>query len=118
MSTAKHTAGPWHRDRSSGARCDVRAENGRKVALCWGLSTSKAAQTNADSYRDECNANAHLIAAAPDLLGSLKDMLEAYSKPDQQICCDGHHCGCMGSTVQQMAEHYAREAIAKAEGIA
>lgn len=66
------TPGPWHRDISSGTRCDVRAENGRKVALCWGLSTSKAAAANSDRYREECDANAHLIAAAPDLLAALR----------------------------------------------
>lgn len=65
--TAKHTPGPWTRDRTSGVRCDARAENGRKVALCWGLSTSRAAQMNTPAYKAECDANANLIAVAPTM---------------------------------------------------
>ncbi len=59
-------------------------------------------------------ADAHLIAAAPGLYAALADLLSAYAEPDKQICCNGQHCGCQGSTVQQMAEHYARAALAKA----
>ncbi len=61
--------------------------------------------------------NAHLIAAAPDLLDAIKDLLEAYSKPDRRLCCDGRDCGCRGATVHQQAEHYARRAIDRAEGL-
>lgn len=53
MSANKHTPGPWLRDDLSGLDCDVRAASGRK--------------DRAD-YRAECDANAHLIAAAPELL--------------------------------------------------
>lgn len=60
--------------------------------------------------------DANAIAAAPDLLDAVKGLLQAYSKPDERLCCDGRDCGCMGSTVHQMAEHYARKAIAKAKG--
>lgn len=52
----------------------------------------------------------------PEVIEALKELLEAYSKPDERLCCDGRDCGCMGSTVRQQAEHYARAAIAKAEG--
>jgi hypothetical protein len=65
--SAKHTPGPWVRDRVSGLNCDVRSSSGRRVALCWGLSATAAAK-NSDAYRAECDANAVLIAAAPDLL--------------------------------------------------
>lgn len=51
---------------------------------------------------------------APDLLEALQELLQAYSEPDSRLCCDGRDCGCMGSTVRQQAEHYARETIAKA----
>ncbi|UXS24234.1 hypothetical protein [Agrobacterium tumefaciens] len=56
-------------------------------------------------------------AAIEDLVLSLQGLLEAYSKPDERLCCDGRDCGCMGSTVHQQAEHYARAAIAKATGV-
>lgn len=68
MSATKHTSGPWLRDTQSGINCDVRAASGRKVALCWGLS---ACNTLRPAYRAECDANAHLIAAAPELLEAL-----------------------------------------------
>lgn len=67
---ATHTPGPWVRDRASGLNCDVRGGNNRKVALCWGLSA--AAAKNSDAYRAECDANAVLIAAAPDLLAAAR----------------------------------------------
>lgn len=73
--TSEYTPGPWHRDADSGLNCDVRAANGRKVALTWGLSTTKAAQYNRPAYRQECDANAHLIAAAPELLAALEGLL-------------------------------------------
>ncbi len=61
-------------------------------------------------------ANATLAAAAPELLGALEALLEAYYKPDERLCCNGLDCGCKGSTVLQLAEHYAKQAIAKAKG--
>jgi hypothetical protein len=73
--SAKHTPGPWVRDRRSGIGCDVRAANGRKVALCWGLSTSKAALNNTPAYRAECDANARLIAAAPCMLAAMRELV-------------------------------------------
>jgi hypothetical protein len=65
---------------------------------------------------DTMRANARLIAAAPDMLEALRGLLEAYSKPDQQLCCNGQDCGCWGASIRDQAEHYAREAVAKAEG--
>ena len=48
------------------------------------------------------------------LLEALEELLDAYSKPDDRICCAGTHCGCMGATKHQLAEHDARAAIAAA----
>lgn len=62
--------------------------------------------------------DAHIAAAAPELLLAIEELLNAYSKPDERLCCDGRDCGCMGSTVHQQAEHYARVAVAKARGAA
>ena len=68
--SAKHTQGPWFRDDRSGLECDVRASSGRKVALCWGLASNNATNYK-PAYRAECDANARLIAAAPELLDLL-----------------------------------------------
>ena len=76
-----HTPGPWLRDTKSGINCDVRAESGRKVVLCLGLRT---ANPNEPKYRDECDANAKLIASAPDLLEQLiylRNCIESGTRP-------------------------------------
>lgn len=63
-----HTPGPW--EVSMGE--DVRAENGRWVAKMYSQgSISDAARIVAES-----EANARLIAAAPELLAALKGMLD------------------------------------------
>jgi|GEM_PF-6627821 len=50
-------------------------------------------------------------AHADALAGALHDIMGAYSEPDMRICCSGHMCGCRGSTVREMADHYAAEAL-------
>ena len=75
MKEMKHTPGPWIRDVHSGIDCDVRAANGRKVALCWGLASNHATNYK-PQYRAECAANARLIAAAPELLEALQELVE------------------------------------------
>lgn len=104
-----HTPGPWqvefgHTQTASGIQY-WQVTDGSDAICC-----------NQFCYAGSAQANACLIAAAPDLLGALAGLLEAYSKPDERLCCDGRDCGCMGSTVHQQAEHYARAAIAKATG--
>lgn len=81
-----HTQTPWKRDASSGVSCDVRAENGRKVALCWGLSTTKAAQHNTPAYKAECSANAHFIVLACNAHDAMRAALDELL---EQIECLG-----------------------------
>lgn len=33
-------------------------------------------------------------------------VLSAHNEYDQRLCCDGHMCGCQGSTVFSAIEHY------------
>jgi hypothetical protein len=56
---------------------------------------------------EEAKANALLIAAAPDLLEALKDVLDAFD-------CLGE-CDCEGSSLCAVCN--AQNAIAKAEGV-
>lgn len=93
----------------------------KRIVIGDGLVEGPGGYEVAEVYSDDCDrdeamANAHLIAAAPDLYAALVDLMAAYAEPDRQICCNGQHCGCQGSTVQQMAEHYANQALAKARG--
>jgi hypothetical protein len=99
------TKGPWRVVKDSRHVVDVLAGN-RDVVSVYGGGVGL-------EYRD---ANAHLIAAAPDLYAALDGLLAAYSEPDQQICCNGHECGCRGASVRDLAEHHARAALAKARG--
>lgn len=94
----KFSPGPWLRDRKSGASCDVRAAGGRKIALCWGLTTGDPTRK---AYRDECDANANLIAAAPDMLAALLYYRDSCSGNEPSI-----------SAFHQMLD----QAIAKAHG--
>ena len=105
----KHTPGPWMRDRESGFDCDVRAVNGRKIASVNVQNQPKSKEGWA-LRKKENEANACLIAAAPELLKALqrfvKVMDESYDYPDtsgelQRLC---------------EAANEARAAIAKANG--
>jgi len=63
----KHTSGPWSVDQldDNGQRV-VRGEH-IEIATCWHHCVG--------SIEKEMEANAHLIAAAPDLLDALRDAL-------------------------------------------
>ena len=93
----------------------------KRIVIGDGLVDGPGGYEVAEVYSDDCDrdeamANAHLIAAAPDLYAALDDLLAAYAEPDQQICCGGHGCGCRGASVRDLAEHRARAALAKARG--
>ena len=118
------TKGPWHiidgnifselgADSGDGLNADPR--DGWHIASIGDCETFVGDEL-VSLGRDVKRANAQLIAAAPDLLESLENLLDAYSKPDQRMCCSGYECGCMGSTIYDQAEHYARAAISRAKG--
>ena len=90
MKTTNHTPAPWivkNKDEVFGARKSYNIGT-FCVASCQG-------------YKEEREANARLIAAAPELLGALQTVLDYW--------VDFGEIGC-----QTLEE--AREAIAKAEG--
>ena len=66
----KHTPGPWVRDDGGGLKGDVRAASGKWIALCWGIGNAK--NPYREEYKAVCDANARLIAAAPELLEALE----------------------------------------------
>lgn len=67
------TQGKVVRDTRSGLTCDIRHEDGRAMALCWGLSTSKAAKFNTQRYRDDCDAIANRFVACWNLCAGLSN---------------------------------------------
>lgn len=100
-----HTSGPWLRGESVGYHEPI---------MAGGVTVAHVILT--DTYEDEADANARLIAAAPDLLAALKEMLAAdgmASHTDtalREMHADGYW-----PTFIPIILH-ARAAIAKAEG--
>lgn len=72
----KHTPGPWIVDSWSSSGWSVRSKIGLAIS-----SKRYRNELTGQEYRDEMLANAHLIAAAPDLLDALENcvarMIEA-----------------------------------------
>ena len=107
---SKHTPGPWAV--SSTERRYVREVNGKRyVASC----------TDSQDYRtyEEAEANARLIACAPEMLEALKDAAEylqdksgcSWLRSDFQ-----RGCRCSEDCSSIAVWKQARAAIAKAEG--
>ena len=73
MKEAKFTPGPWRVDELFCA--DIQAPDGLDVATCcpWTL--------NRHTYGEEAEANANLIAAAPDMYEALEAAILEYGKP-------------------------------------
>lgn len=92
MSDAKHTPGPWGVDPKRSFRVLDVSDN----TIC---STGSC-----DHIRDQWEANAHLIAAAPDLLSACEEAFDAMHD-------DGHERMGMGRAIEAC-----RAAIAKAKG--
>jgi hypothetical protein len=98
--SAKHTPGPWY--------CLPEYSNGGEVHSAAGIICDASIGRNEreeyqKAHRAESEANARLIAAAPELLAALKEILVA-----------AEECGAIGS--HGPALKTARAAIAKAQG--
>ena len=104
----KHTPGPWTSENRSFQHDTfdgipiIEAGTGYGIASAWQVDNIKASDTQ--------RANAHLIAAAPDLLAALKVMLA------NEIALA--ESGDAGFWDPETTDHVkqARAAIAKAEG--
>jgi len=109
---SKHTPGPWF------------AETSNDGAWLIHVAGSVLCQRTQWSHRaDESTANAHLIAAVPDLLSGLKAAVETIEKhvPADALGTDSMGDdsvpgGTMSWNVIDEHLHYMRKAIAKAEG--
>lgn len=94
--SAAHTPGPWSVNFKKFS--EVQAENGAVIAECKKLTGLVNLQ-----------ANARLIAAAPDLLAALRGLDEAYCRAGTPLSPAERH-------EDRMRLIAARAAIAKAEG--
>lgn len=99
MSDVQHTPGPWKVEVKP-AEFVIRSREGiRVISTSWHHSTR-----NPYPLEKEAEANAHLIAAAPDLLAALEIILMTHD-----LSCKGEDCQISGIDL-------ARVAIAKARG--
>ena len=99
---SKHTPGPWSQvPQSDGSTLIARRYETGNQMKPMGLRIVGFTMARKDSLQED-EANARLIAAAPELLEALKDML------------DGHEDACTG--YGEGAADKARAAIAKATG--
>ena len=69
MSSDKHTPGPWKVGKNFGADYEVRITTVEDEKLIF-IGSSRTSGS-----WEEIGANARLMAAAPDLLGALKDLI-------------------------------------------
>lgn len=79
MSEAKHTPGPWVLDESmhgDNFRAVSAPNHGELATVVWSMEEEPLG-SNANA---QCRANAHLIAAAPELLEALEFLLVAHGE--------------------------------------
>ncbi len=95
-----HTPGPWKTGRALNTTGSVKIVHRGHLTLAWA-----SCEDVSDITRDEAMANASLIAAAPDLLAALRDMVATWEGPRELAAI-------------KFAQNViaARAAIAKAEG--
>ena len=101
MIKTKHTPGPWSINRAAATHVQDARERG--IAACGGYYSTDAKLAMADGEQE---ANARLIAAAPELLDALRGLLAARDSTT------------MGRERELYEEWIpkARAAVAKAEG--
>jgi hypothetical protein len=75
-----HTPAPWQVDYSGNCHIGITDKNERTIAFCN--------LQNEDGDEDE--ANARLIAAAPDLLNALKALMQRSTKDAEHYAPDGN----------------------------
>lgn len=98
---SQHTPGPWRVGPYPG---HVESMDGRLVAGCMGRQSAK----DSDDTNAVNEANARLIAAAPELLEALEDVMERFGT---QLRLQGY-----GREFKEEMLDKARAAIAQAKG--
>ncbi|HEX7852095.1 MAG TPA: hypothetical protein VF503_00180 [Sphingobium sp.] len=132
--SAQHTPGPLSVHNYSGiqGRKLLNLSDGRTVevaAITIGAGRTMIGEVRYSSEASgfptvndhgEMLANAALFIAAPDLVKAADIALGLIlgGRLYEQQCCDGHMCGCQGSTYADEAEHFLRAALAKARDVA
>lgn len=102
-----HTPGPWELIYDGQAWPHVHAEYVPHGAICEMSSHDPQDEGNGDRARNRALANARLIAAAPELLEGMKELLECF----REACANPETNMAAARTIA-----VAEQRIAKAEG--
>lgn len=105
----EHTPGPWSIGGASGNEGEAREIASESRCVAWTASTWD--EDEGDVVTAEDDANARLIAAAPELLAALKLLRDPDSDGEWTCYCDDPHY--YGGKCENCI---ATEAINKAEG--
>lgn len=118
MSAFKHTPGPWEVDAAYGwiehsvwpakAHAQVVARNGE--------SMTPVARCQSNARATDNHANARLIAAAPELLAALEEMVCWHAKREAALHAVSGGEGLLPIGLQNAEVQQAMHAIAKATG--
>lgn len=79
MSEGKHTPGPWEYVRDEDGSFDVCQQTGAPITT-WSSDVCRVYQINGTQPEDVAEANARLIAAAPELLEALELLVEDFTE--------------------------------------
>ncbi len=104
--THAHTKGPWHVGAGNGEG-SIFAENGRTRLEIGGTTLYPIARMGRGWNEAEDEANARLIAAAPELLEALREMLSMFGDHEQY---DEDSAQVISQTRQVIAKAEGREA--------
>lgn len=116
MTEFKHTPGPWFPALLYGYMTGVRAQNpetGRWVAHAWCQTSTPASHEAHAKQVAQNEANARLIAAAPDLLEALQASYGVFDSTEI-----GHHmhdCECSQCAFVTTRDNAVRKAIGEDE---
>lgn len=122
MSTNKHTPGPWEYVPEQLDPSGSRVAGRGPVVKVEQFAVAKVCRTAYRRGREpEGEANARLIAAAPDLLANLKATLQQLedARLTHEQVCNGVHADsgtCEGEYIYARFLQHTRDLIAKAEG--
>lgn len=120
MSEAKHTAGPWFADadgRIWRRHPSELYENGGGVAGDKPLAVAHKGWHRDDEIGYPIDANARLIAAAPELLEALEGILRADEWVSDASLAQDHELQRRAPKLHEESMDKARAAIAKAKGV-
>jgi hypothetical protein len=107
---AEHTPGPWEVGGVGNTCVTPSTDKQERICVCWDTFPKQLDDGSWEDHTQEIQANARLIAAAPELLAALKECRDRLS--DWVECSDRNEDVADDNAALEMAI----AAIAKAEG--